>query len=89
VKTVGRVVVFVLGLSLLLFAWRRSHKDLVAASQGPANSSSANSSAVLVVIGGFLALMAFLPSSETLSRWSSRKRPKPALATRYRRRRKN
>jgi TRAP-type C4-dicarboxylate transport system permease small subunit len=85
VKILARVAVFVLGAALLFFAWHRSHSEM-ATVQSPGSTSPSNAPAVLVVIGGFLALMAFLPSQETLGRWMSLKRPKRGRPAHFRRR---
>lgn len=86
-KLAGRVGVFVLGAALVVFGWYKAHGEVVPL-QNPANTTTINSSEVLVVIGGFLALMAFLPSSERLARWASRKRRKAVPHAQFRRRHK-
>jgi hypothetical protein len=89
VKTIARCLVFVLGLAMLIFGWYRVHDHMI----NPLNHAGNNvvrSSELMVVVGGLIALMAFLPSSETLSRLASTspKRRKPAQPAHFRRRRK-
>ena len=82
-----RAAVFVVGVGLLFFGWHRAHSVTVDLTNPSANPGSP--AEVLVVIGGFVALLAFLPSSQTLGRWISlkhHKRPQPAH---FRRRRKS
>ena len=57
------------------------------AESGPGESGSG--SEVLVVVGAFLALLAFAPSPETLGRWMSLKRKHHAPPAQFRRRRKS
>jgi hypothetical protein len=85
VKIAVRCLVFVLGVSILFFAWHKAHNQVIDL-QNSSNTSTVNSAEVLVVVGGLIALMAFLPSSETLGRWMSLKRRKRPLAKHYRRR---
>jgi len=88
VKLALRVAVFVLGVALVFFAWHRAHPatlDLHA----PSPASSGNPSDVLVVVGAFMALLAFAPSPETLGRWMSLKRKHHAPPAQFRRRRKS
>jgi hypothetical protein len=87
VKIFTRIGVFLLGAGVLFYGWHRSHTEIVAL-QNPANASPGNASGVLVVIGGFLVLLAFLPSQGTLGRWMSLKRPKRHRPAHFRRRRR-
>ncbi len=88
-KIAGRCVVFVLGVSLLVFGWRRSHNDVIS-SDNPRGNNAVRSSELMVVIGGLVALLAFLPSNEVLGRLASTspKRRKPTQPAQFRRRRK-
>jgi len=81
-----RAVVFVLGAALLFYGWRKAHNEPVP-TQSPGAANAINSSEVLVVIGGFVLLMAFLPSSETLGRWMSLKRRRRPQGAHFKRRR--
>lgn len=80
-----RAVVFVLGAALLFFGWYKAHSVTVDLTNPRATPGSP--AEVLVVVGGFLALLAFMPSQETLGRWMSLKRRKRAPPTHFRRRR--
>jgi hypothetical protein len=83
-----RVAVFVAGVVLLFFSWRHAH-TAAATVQNPGTANTGSPAEVLVVIGAFLALMAFVPSPETLGRWMSLKpqrRPQPAHFKRRRQR---
>ncbi len=85
-KLAIRVPVFVLGVALLLFGWHKAHTEIInLQSRGTANQGSP--SEVLIVIGVFIALLAFLPSQETLGRWMSLKRKHHAPPAHFRRRR--
>ncbi|MGB8887997.1 MAG: hypothetical protein WCC87_14800 [Candidatus Korobacteraceae bacterium] len=84
-KIAVRCLVFVLGISVLFFAWHKTHNQVLDL-QNSGSTNTVNSAEVLVVIGGLIALMAFAPSSETLGRWMSLKRRKRPLAKHYRRR---
>jgi hypothetical protein len=84
-KIAGRCLVFALGMSILFFCWHRSHNEIINL-QNPGNTNAVNSDELLVVVGGLIALMAFLPSSQTLDRWMSLKRRKRPLPKHYRRR---
>jgi hypothetical protein len=44
---------------------------------------------MLVMVGGFVMLLAFAPSQETLGRWMSLKKPKKAHPAQFRRRRRS
>ncbi|HLI62554.1 MAG TPA: hypothetical protein VKV05_04085 [Terriglobales bacterium] len=85
-KIVTRVLVFLAGVGLLFYGWHKAHSEVVNV-MNPASPNAANSSEMLVVIGGFVALMAFLPSSETLGRWMSLKKQKRPQAAHFKRRR--
>ncbi len=84
-KIAIRVAVFVLGASLLFFAFHKAHNEVVNL-QSSSSSSTSGSSEVLGIVGGFLALAAFAPSSETLGKWMSLKRRKTPTHARFRRR---
>jgi hypothetical protein len=85
VKIAARCLVFVLGVSILFFAWHKAHNQVLDL-QNSGNPNTVNSAELFVVVGGLIALMAFLPSSQTLGRWMSLKRPRRPLAKHYRRR---
>ncbi len=86
VKIAARVVVFVLGAGLLFYGWHKAHNEPITL-PNPGAGNAISSSEVLVVIGGFVLLAAFLPSSGTLGRWMSLKRPRRPQAARFKRRR--
>jgi hypothetical protein len=88
VKIATRLLVFVLGAALLFFGWHKARNEPIPV-QNPGNTSTISSSEVLVVIGGFISLIAFLPSSETLGRWMSLKRRKRPQAAHFKRRRRS
>lgn len=79
-----RAAVFVVGAALLFYGWYKAHSATVDLAKP--NATPGSPAEVLVVIGGFLALLAFLPSSETLGRWMSLKRHKRPLPAHFRRR---
>ncbi len=81
-----RVGVFVLGVALLFVGWRKSHPANVDL-QNPGSASTGNPAEVLVVIGGFVMLLAFVPSQQTLGRWMSLKRHRKPQPAHFRRRR--
>ena len=87
-KIATRIAVFVLGAALLFFGWRKAHNEMIP-TQNPGSTNAISSSEIVVVIGGFVMLMAFLPSSETLGRWMSLKRRKTAAPAHFRRRRRS
>jgi hypothetical protein len=87
-KIALRITIFLLGAALLFFGWHKAHMETLNL-QNSGNTSAISSSEVLVVIGGFVALMAFLPSSKTLGRWMSLKRNKPRPPAHFRRRRRS
>lgn len=75
-----RIGVFVSGVALLFLAWHKSHVGAQNL-QNPGTANTGNPAEILVVVGAFLTLLAFLPSSRTLGRWMSLKRhhqPPPA-----------
>jgi hypothetical protein len=84
-KIAARCLVFVFGISVLFFAWHKAHNQVLDL-HNSGSTTAVNSAELLVVVGGLIALMAFLPSSQTLGRWMSLKRRKPALPKHYRRR---
>jgi hypothetical protein len=86
VKLAVRVGVFVLGVALLFVGWRKAHNAKVDP-LNPASAGTGNPAEVLVVIGGFVTLLAFVPSSQTLGRWMSLKRHKRPQPAHFRRRR--
>jgi len=86
VKLTLRVTVFVLGAALLFWGWRKAHNEAIP-SQTPGAANAISSSEVVVVIGGFVLLAAFLPSSETLGRWMSLKRRRRPQVAHFKRRR--
>ncbi len=81
-----RITVFVLGAALLFYGWRKGHNEAIP-SQNPGSTNAISSSEVVVVVGGFVLLAAFLPSSETLGRWMSLKRRKRPQTAHFKRRR--
>lgn len=85
-KLALRLSVFVLGAALLFYGWRKAHNEAIP-SQNPGAGNAINSSEVIVVIGGFVLLAAFLPSSDTLGRWMSLKQRKRPQAAHFKRRR--
>ena len=87
-KIAVRMAVFVLGVALVFFAWRRGHPATLDL-QSPGPASTGNPSEVLVVVGAFVALLAFAPSPETLGRWMSLKRKHHAPPAQFGRRRKS
>jgi hypothetical protein len=85
-KLSWRILIFLTGAAVLFFAWHKSHNDVVAL-QNSGSATPPGSSEILIVIGGFVMLMAFAPSPETLGRWMSLKKPKKAHQAQFRRRR--
>jgi hypothetical protein len=81
-----RIAIFVVGAGLLFFGWRRAHNEAVT-QQNPTGSTPVGSSEVLVMVGGFVMLMAFAPSQEMLGRWMSLKKPKKLKPAHFKRRR--
>jgi hypothetical protein len=79
-------LVFLAGVGLLFYGWHKAHNAVVNV-MNPASPNTANSSEMLVVIGGFVILMAFVPSSQTLGRWMSLKKQKRPQAAHFKRRR--
>lgn len=82
-----RVALFVSGVGLLFLAWHKAHASALNL-QNPGTANTGNPAEILVVIGALLALLAFLPSSETLGRWMSLKRHHRSHAAHFRRRRR-
>ena len=87
VKIATRIVVFMAGVALLFLSWHKTH---VAAlnPQNPGTAYTGNPAEILVVIGAFVALLAFVPSSDTLGRWMSLKRHHRPPPAHFRRRRR-
>ncbi|HUI84190.1 MAG TPA: hypothetical protein VL240_08200 [Candidatus Binatia bacterium] len=85
-KIAIRVAVFLAGAGLVVFGWYKAHSEMISL-QNPGSTNAINSSEMLVVIGAFIALAAFLPSSRTLGRWMSLKRPRRPQPAHFRRRR--
>jgi hypothetical protein len=85
-KLALRVAIFASGVALLFFGSHRVHTQTINF-QNPGNDPTAGSAEMLVVMGGFALLMAFLPSSKTLGRWMSLKRQRRAQPAHFRRRR--
>ena len=81
-----RVSIFLTGLALFVFGWHKAHNQMVAL-QNSGATNTVGSAEVLVMIGGFVMLMSFAPSPETLSRWTSLKREKKAAPAHFKRRR--
>ncbi len=81
-----RSVIFLAGAAILFFSWYKAHNQIVNL-QTPTSAGSVGSAEVLVVVGGFVMLMAFAPSQETLGRWMALKKPKKAKAAHFKRRR--
>ena len=84
-KLPWRIAIFAVGLALLIFGWHKAHNELVAA-QTPGNAA-VGSAEVLVMIGGFVMLIAFAPSQEMLGRWMALKKPKKLKPAHFKRRR--
>jgi TRAP-type C4-dicarboxylate transport system permease small subunit len=81
-----RIAIFTIGAAILFFSWHKAHNQMVNL-QTPSSGGSVGSAEVLVVIGGFVMLMAFAPSQEALGRWMALKKPKKARAAHFKRRR--
>ena len=81
-----RITIFLAGVGVLFFGWLRAHSEMLNL-QNPAKGNVVNSSALLVMIGGFVMLMAFAPSQKMLGRWMALKKPKKARPAQFRRRR--
>ena len=86
-KMAWRIVLFVTGAGLFFYSWHKAHNELVNL-QNPGSNNAVGSAEVLVVIAGFVMLMAFAPSQEMLGRWMSLKKPKKAHPAQFRRRRR-
>lgn len=83
-KTLARIAVFVAGVGVAILGWRMSHNEALTLQNG--SSAAISGAEVLIIAGGLIALMAFLPSSGTMARWMSLKRRKPAPHAQFRRR---
>ncbi len=81
-----RITIFLAGLGVLFFAWHRTHNEMLNL-QNPGNANTTGSAEILVIVGGFVMLMAFAPSQEMLGRWMALKKPKKARPAQFRRRR--
>jgi len=88
VKIAMRAAVLVAGVALALFGWHKAHTEIVNL-QSQGTTSPGSPSEVLIVVGAFVALLAFLPSAQTLGRWMSLKRKHHAPPAHFRRRRKS
>ena len=86
-KLATRVAVFIAGAAVLFLGWHKSHLQTVNL-QNPGTTNNGNPAELLIVIGAFIALLAFLPSSETLGRWMSLKRHHKPPPAHFRRRRR-
>lgn len=85
-KLALRAAVFVLGVALLFVGFHKSHVDTTNP-QNPGSTNTGNPAEVLVVIGGFVTLLAFVPSQQTLGRWMSLKKSRKPQPAHFRRRR--
>ena len=83
-----RVVIFLTGAGILFFSWHKVHNQAVNLPT-PNSGASVGSAEILVVIGGFVMLMAFAPSQEALGRWMALKKPKKARPAHFRRRQRS
>ena len=88
-KNAWRIAAFLLGTALLVWGWHKGHSEPTVDLQNPGAATFGSASAVLVVVGVFLALVAFAPSQQTLGRWMSLKRKHQARPAQFRRRRKS
>lgn len=84
-KKLGRVAVFLIGVAVAFLGWHKSRAEVLSLQNG-SNPGNVSSAEVLIIAGGLIALMAFLPSSATLARWMSLKRRKPVPHAQFRRR---
>ncbi|HEY1730396.1 MAG TPA: hypothetical protein VGG15_01520 [Terriglobales bacterium] len=80
-----RITIFATGAGILFFGWHKAHA-LVPDLAIPKNNLT-SSSELLVMIGGFVMLMAFAPSPQMLTRWTEIKKPTKARPAQFRRRR--
>jgi hypothetical protein len=71
-------------VGVAILGWRISHNEAVTLQNG--STTAISGAEVLIIAGGLIALMAFLPSSGTVGRWMSLKRRKPGPHTQFRRR---
>ncbi len=85
-KICWRVALFLAGVGLLFLSWHKMHSE-IANLQSSGSASTVGTSQILVVMGGFLALMAFAPSPQTLGGWMALKQPKKAQPAHFKRRR--
>ena len=83
-----RVAAFVLGVGLLFFGWRKARTETLNL-QNPGSTNTGNPSELLVVVGAFVTLAAFVPSSQQLGRWMSLKRKHHVPPAQFRRRRRS
>jgi hypothetical protein len=86
-KIAWRIALFVTGAGLLFFSWHKTHSEMVNL-QSP-GSSNVGSVEMLIMVAGFLMLLALAPSQEMLGRWMSLKKPKKAHTAQFRRRRRS
>ena len=84
-KIAARIIVFVIGAAVLFLGWHKAHLDALNA-QNPGTGNTGNPAEILVVIGAFVCLLAFLPSTETLGRWMSTNRHHRTAPAHFRRR---
>jgi hypothetical protein len=77
---------FASGAGILIVAWYKAHNEMMNL-QNPGASNAVGSAEVLIMLGGFVMLMAFAPSPEMLGRWMALKKPKKAQPAHFRRRR--
>jgi hypothetical protein len=89
VKNAWRIAAFLLGTALLVLGWHKGHSEPTVDLQNPGTAGFGSPSAVLIVVGAFLALLAFAPSQQTLGRWMSLKRKHQAPPAQFRRRRRS
>jgi Na+/melibiose symporter-like transporter len=80
-----RIAIFLIGAALLFFGWHKAHSDVVNLQN--TGSAAVGSTEVLVMLGGFVMLMAFAPSQEMLGRWMALKKPKKARPAHFKRKR--
>ena len=81
-----RITLFVAGAGIFFFGWHKAHNEMMTL-QNPGTTNSWAQPRLLVVIGGFVMLMAFAPSQEMLGRWMALKKPKKPQPAHFRRRR--
>lgn len=83
-KLPWRIAIFAAGFALIFFGWHKAHNEIVNA-QTP-GSTAVGSAEVLVMIGGFVMLIAFAPSQEMLGRWMALKKPRKLKPAHFKRR---